>query len=243
MVDILQVLSSPLGQKILGIYFTSTSLSVLLSHYSEKYIYNKYIMPYLRGAKSLTKYPAPASVQNQLNQLKRKVAQNTPAKVNHQRQYALSPAPSGVSGANINVTDDFISATEYRDLVNGDSYTNHTLRLCIKVKPEVSAFRVIVYSPKVTSSSYAIPTSDNNLTRYPDPAAFAVYHDSWVTRQADLDESIFFKNINLRRLTTVYNGSSSTLEKGAIRVMVEWSKGGGSTVPGHITTMLILSDK
>jgi len=183
------------------------------------------------------------SIQNQLNVLKRKVARNTPAKVNHQRQYGLTAVPAGVTGANINVTDDFIASSEYRDLVNGDAFTNHMLRLCIKVKPDVTAFRVIVYSPKVTSSSYAIPTSDNNLTRYPDPAAFTVYHDSWVTRQADLDETIFFKNVNLRRLTTVYNGSSSTLEKGAIRVMVEWNKGGGTTVPGHISTMLVLSDK
>jgi len=200
-------------------------------------------MPYLRGTKSTVGSYSKPSFQNQLNLLKRKVNQNTPSKSNHQRQYILTAVAAGITGATINVTEDFVGAVEYRDLINGDSFTNHTLRLSIKVRPEVTAFRVVVYTPKVTSSTYAVPTTDNEFTRFLDPAAFTIYHDSWVNRQADLDESIFFRNINLRRMRTIDNGSSGVLEKGNLRVCLMWNKGGGTTVPAHVSTMLVVSDK
>lgn len=240
MVDILQVLSSPLGQRILGIYFTSTSLSVLLTHYSEKYLYNKYIMPYLRGTKTNT--VVKPSYQQQLNQLKRKVANNTAYKQYSQTSWSTGTITAGAYGIDLPITTDFIAKSNFSDLINGDKWANHYLKISGFWTAGVTAARIIVYTAKKTGTVITNPTTQLEFGRILDPAAFSILYDGYINRQADLAVTAFHKTINLRNLVTINNLSSGVLERGDIHVLMSCMTT-STNIPFYVNTQLCFSDK
>lgn len=241
MVDILQVLSSPLGQRILGIYFTSTSLSLLLTHYSEKYLYNKYIMPYLRGSiKKVPTYAKP-NVQAQLNRLSRQVARNKPSRCYFRATYE-GVAAAGVGFSDHVITDDLIASSSFAANVGGDEFNQLYLKLNGLVDFQTSAFRIVVYRPIKTDTTYAGPITKLDMPRILDPAAFHVYADFWVNSTEASSDRGYSRFINLRNLLTIYNRSSSNLEKGDIHIQFMWEK--TTTAATHQTSVqLCYADK
>lgn len=239
MTQILQVLASPLGQRILGIYFTSTTLSALLTYYSEEYLYNKYIMPYLRGTKKAS-YVKP-NVQAQINQLKRRVNRNAAAKC-YFRKTSDPSAPVGIGGNEVVITDDLIADSSFPLNISGDSFCNQWLKLSGLVDYSNTAFRVIVYRPVKAGNTYSLPTTKSELVRIPDPAAFYVYADFFINQKETTTDMGWKRYIPLRNMQTIYNRSSSTLEKGDIHIQFSWEK--TNTAGPHTTGLqLCYTDK
>jgi len=221
MVDILQVLSSPLGQRILAIYFTSTSLSTLLTFYSERYLYNKYIMPYLRGTKkaAVAKFAAP-TIRNELDRLKRQVARNT-ASPDHFIRIVPLQGEEGVEFHRIDIpfTTTFTTDAKYRDSITGDKYYNNWIKLKFhSINPACNALRVVVYSPKVTTAEFIPEQTVTGFVTPPDPAAFRVYYDQMIQNPNSLQPLYMQRLVNLRKTITEFNGSSNILERGNIRI-------------------------
>lgn len=209
------------------------------------YLTAKYIlMPYLRGStKAKYSKPSATTIQNQINVLKRKVAQNASQK-NFIRQNLTAVAAGGTSGSNYNLTSDFIATATYRDYVNGDKFANHWVKLSLLSEIDVTALRIIVYTPKKTGTSFSVPTTAAELALIPDPAAFTIFMDRWINPyESTLSRSGHHMLVNLRRMVTDYNGSSSTLEKGEVKVWIGWSKTSGSSTVMNCQTMLCVSDK
>jgi len=197
-------------------------------------------MPYLRGTKTTAKYVKP-TFQNQLNMLKRQVARNTPAKTYWQNDYSFTAA-AGVRGTDCPLSVDFIANATYRDNINGDIFKNHWVRLGLTTPNGVDAVRVIVYTAKKTGQVYNAGTSMATFIRGLDPAAWNIYHDEIYQPVID-GRQTFVRKVNLRGVNTIYNASSSTLEKGDIRICIVTDKSTVSSLCFELNAQLCISDK
>jgi len=185
-----------------------------------------------------------APYQAQIDALRRRVAQNTAAKSFFTSTQTFSSA-TGVAGVTYNLTSLFTASGQFRDYVTGDKYINNWLRLNFLVQQNISAFRFVVYTPKKTTTDFLpSPTTTSDLTIVPDPAAFTVWHDEYINPPDTFNSDCGIRRtINLRRLMTIYNESSSVLERGEVKLWVGVAKSSGFSVAFDVGTMLALQDK
>lgn len=198
---------------------------------------------YLRGSynKPMAGGYAPKTIQNQINTLKRQVGKNKPAKCYFRENYTAT-ASAGIGGTTHSVTNDVISNANFRNNINGDVWTNHYLRLSGIVDNTNLTTRIIVYVPKKTGSSITSPTTAFGLVAIPDPAAWWVLDDFYVTQARDADDHGFNRFVSLKGLHTLYNTSATTLERGEIKIAVYYSVPNANT-PYFMQAMLCCSDK
>lgn len=198
---------------------------------------------YLRGSYNRRMpggYEKP-SIQNQVNLLKRQVAKNSPEK-RYFREAYTNTAPAGVSGADLPITSNFVADASFRNNVNGDKWRNHFLKLSGIVDDENLTFRVIVYVPRKTGNTIALPTVASDIPLLHDPSAFWIIDDFYVQKTAQVTDVGWNRVVNLRGLESIYNQDSSILEKGSIRIQLRWNKT-GVAIPYYLSTMLCISDK
>jgi len=199
-------------------------------------------MPYLRGTKPSAKYAAPSGLQAQVNALSRRVAQNTRQKNFWRKQYEL-PQSAGYDGLSIDVAAAFVIDPSYRTMVLGDKYTNHWIRLNWLLQNTTDLMRIIAYVPKKTGGFIAPPSDEESFLRIPDPAAYTVFHDQFYSVVDRGVDRAFKKVINLRNMVTNYNGSSSTMERGDLKIMV-MKQGTGTTGDAfNVNLLYCISDK
>lgn len=197
-------------------------------------------MPYLRGAHKKPTYRK-SNVQAQIDALNRRVSQNKAANC-YFRQTVEPNAIAGIGGEEYNITTDLVSDTSYDKNVSGDTFVNKYLKLSGLVDYANTAFRVIVYRPVKAGNTYALPTDKMELVRIPDPAAFHIYADFYVNQKETTTDLGWKRYIPLRNLQTIYNRSSSTLEKGDIHIQFLWDK--TNSAKPHATSMqLCYTDK
>lgn len=197
-------------------------------------------MPYLRGSKTTSKYSAP-TVQNQIAALNRKINRQRPAKC-YFRALLQPAASAGVGFNEVTVSSSIIADGEYRNNVTGDVYINKWIKLNGISDLSTEVLRVVVYRPLKTGNSYTGPVTQGDLVRLLDPAAFHVYHDSFVNKTSETNDHGYKRFINLGNLRTVYNGSASSLESGDLRVMWMWKKT-NSAVPHDTSLQICYTDK
>lgn len=238
--NFIRILSSPLGRRILRIYFASASLSYLLTVYSEKYLFETYIMPYLRGSKGKAKYASP-TIQNQLTALKRQVNKNKAAPCYFRT--ALAPAAgAGTSGEGLDVTGSIASDAQYRNNITGDRWTIKWIKLSGISDVSNELLRVVVYRPLRTGTTYPLPTTSADCVRILDPASFHVYHDSFVNRSATNADQGYKRFIPINT-AVVYNVTATTpLEKGDIKMIFFWKKN-TANVPHNTSVQICYTDK
>lgn len=181
-------------------------------------------MAYLRGTvnKSFTT-PKYTTLRNEVEVLKRRVGANTARKV-----YFRSPktivgtGSAGYLRTEWSVTDLFVADSNFRNDINGDRWKNHWLKL--KYSSDTAAVlqvRLIVYSPKIAGASFN-PTPDIAGFNLPlDPTAFTVYYDKHINNPNAINPYHFDRWVKLN-MSSLYNGSSGVLEKGDVRVMVQF---------------------
>jgi len=211
-----------------------------ITYYLAKKILMGRIWSTTPGASSNAKYAKP-TLQNQLNVLKRQVARNTPSKEYWQNDYT-AVAAMGILGTDIPISVDFIANATYRDNINGDRFANHWLRLGITIPNGVDTVRIIVYTAKKTGQVYNAGTSLATFVRALDPAAWNIFHDE--IYQPVLDgRQTFSRKVKLRGVNTIYNASSSVLERGDIRVAIITDKSTVSSTVFNLNAQLCYSDK
>lgn len=184
-------------------------------------------MAYLRGTARNSKlvYKGPRSLQDQVNYLRKKIKNVTPALVYFHKSVELTDpdVTANYKSFQINITADFTSDAKFRNNVIGDEFMNKYLKLRYNSDGnDVTALRIIVYSSKLGDTIFQPSPNAAGLSTIPDPAAFKVFYDKFLTNEnslANQTENIF---VGLRDLVTIYNDSNNTLERNPIRVVVLW---------------------
>lgn len=176
------------------------------------------LMPYGRTPRAPKQ-----TVQNQIDQLKYKVARNKP-----ETQYFKADGIAQTSTTlnpeffTISITDALITethgSTSFRDMVLGDRWNNLYLKLNFIFEFVNSPiFRVVVYHSALADSTW----NPSSITAHVDPAAFTVLHDEFIQNSGDATQrKTLARKVNLRGLTSVYNGNSGVFEKGRLRMLV-----------------------
>ena len=204
----------------------------------------KATMPYLRGStkKGPSSYSKP-SIQNQLNTLKRQVGRNTPAKEFWRKTYAKAPVGAGHNQTTIDLTSDFINNVNFRDTVNGDKFNNWWGHLNITSVAGVKNCRIVAYVPKKPGTTWAPALSGSGYVDHADPHAFWVIADRQMTLEQTTYPSTMKVRLNLRGMQTLYNTSSSVLERGDIRILIMWDTVNTSGTDVFLGAQLCVSDK
>lgn len=197
-------------------------------------------MPYLRGnnLRKTATYVKP-TLQNQINTLKRRVGKNKAAKSYFRVQYSDSPVSSGVGSSDHSLTNSFIGGSNFRNYVNGDSWTNVGLRLRGVCSMNVITFRVIVYVPKKPGNGLTSSLVKSDLARILDPAAYWVLSDEFIRSDT---AGTFQRYINFKGLQTIYNTDSTVLERGDVRIYFAWDTA-ASGVTHNTSAQLCITDK
>lgn len=183
-----------------------------------------------------------ASYQDQIDYLKRRVSRNTAYKQYSQTAWTVGSISPGAYGIDIPVTTDFIAKPKFGELINGDKWTNHYLKISGFWTTGVTAGRITVYTAKKTGAVIAPPTTELEFGRILDPAAFSVLYDGYINRQSDLAVTAFHKYVSLRNLVTINNISSGVLERGDIHVLMSCMST-SANIPFYVNTQLCFSDK
>lgn len=205
-------------------------------------------MGYLRGSipqsfssrQKRATYVKP-TIQNQINQLSRRVGQNQPAKNYFRTSYTDTAILTGVGSTDSSLTNDFIAGTNFRNYVNGDTWSNVGLRIRGVIENAADTFRVIVYVPKKTGNGLTASAVKSDMARILDPAAFWVLTDFYVERQS-VARGTYDKYISLKNLQTIYNTDSTVLERGDIRIYIAWDASSTGLVH-HTSAQLCVRDK
>lgn len=184
---------------------------------------------------------SPPTIRNELDRLKRKVARNSPSPNFFQRTTTLNEATSGYHHENVNVSEIFTNDASYRDYITGDTYANRWLKFhYTSGSSSLGQFRLIVYSPKVASTEFNPSDSPSGFVTQLDPSAFTVFYDSMKVNPNSIQPLHFSQFVSLRNIITEYNGSSSIMEKGNIRVCCIWdntNSGNGGTLGWQLSTL------
>lgn len=179
-----------------------------------------------------------ADQQQQIIQLRRLVARNTPQVSNWNYYTALVTAASvGVQSFSINTTALFTASADFDAQVIGDRFLNHSLYFSANFPTDVERARVIIYWCRKAENVSSVNTFVESL----DPAAHIVVYDRCFFPK--VGASVFRTKINLKKVMTVYNKSSDVLEKGdlRIRVLIENPTAAQRSIP--TSQRLFLSNK
>lgn len=162
------------------------------------------------------------SLQDQLQALKTQVNRNKPEIQWFRGDGTItSVSPTAVDLNTVNITSSIIASSDFRNNVIGDIWTNIALSMRFYVNPDCSHFRYVIYVPKKTGTIFA-PTQ-HQFVRMPDPSAFWILADNTCTTDTATNfkgQRAFNKTVRLNRLKSIYNTSSSVLERGEIKVLI-----------------------
>lgn len=216
----------------------------LAFHAGQYYFHKKVTMPYLRGSFKKPTYKK-ASLENKVARLQRQVGRNTAGKEYFRNSVQLVAIGSGYNSQDIDLTQSIISNARFRDVINGDRWYNRSINFRSVLFPDVSACRFVLYSCKKASTFFNPATSAEGFTTPLDPAAFTVYKDFYVTMHDQTERATINENLSLRSLMTIYNDSSTVLEKGQIRIHMMWYDPGttGGSINGNAHWQLCVQDK
>lgn len=169
-------------------------------------------------------FAGPPTLQNELYRLKRKVARITPGLNYFTRTATLSSseiAPFSYHVVTVTPTEDFIADAAYRTLITGDDFLNKFIKLKYTGNTTViQQVRIVVYVPMKPTTLFQPQSDASGFVTIPDPNAFRVLYDSMKVNPNSLQPLHWQHTIQLRNLMTVYNGSSSTIEKGNLKICV-----------------------
>lgn len=210
---------------------------------------------YLRGSKRPYKTYQQKTLRNEINLLKRKVARNTPAPVYFDTITTLpsfSASPDEFKRATIDITDDILSLTGFRDQINGDEWYNNSVKLSLTLFGETEQAWCVVYAPNLASTVFAPPESADGNVTLPDPAAFRVLSSRRINRESPKDTTTsdyphvtYEWIVPLRSMKTLFNSDANIVEKNPIKVMILLKKGSGTAggSAGRLGIQIQLQDK
>lgn len=177
----------------------------------------------LRGTykkKNVLSYKAP-SLQNQINALRRQVLDQKRDPEYFQIHGEVVHSTANWKVTQVNLTNEMITATGFRDAINGDSWRNNYLDMRFLTKTRVEFCRVIIYAPLRSGATFTPSVDDAGSVVVPDPTAFKVLHDDiFIMHAALVTEEGRRRWINLRKLVTLYNGHNTTIERNDIKMTI-----------------------
>lgn len=163
------------------------------------------------------------TLQNQITALKTQVARNKPETQFYRVSNNYNASVTGRYQFNILPTDSLINATDFRDNVTGDKWRNLFVDFSALLLDTNIAYRIMCYVPKKSGTRFTPSTEEFN--RHHDPSAFWMISDEIVdnanTNSNNSSKVVSYKKrFNLRGLHTIFNSSSSVLERGEIVVSI-----------------------
>lgn len=174
-------------------------------------------MPYLRGTAKKTLVVKPQTLQNQINQLKRRVRQNTPATVHFRTNPpAFTSGGTGWAQLTYSFTSAFVTSPVFRDDINGDWFRNLWLDLSFAIHPAMDRFRFILYSPRKAGTFYTPGATITGFCAHPDSSMYHVYHDEMINFDADPKAAL--RRISLRNLKTCID--NTTIQQGELMLTI-----------------------
>jgi hypothetical protein len=154
------------------------------------------------------------TLQNQISQLKAQVSSQKPETQYFRISNTISSSGTSDAQVNLLVTDSLLNDPSFRDNVTGDRWTNLSLDFNAYIFPDCTKARFLIYVPKKAGQRF-VPTTEQYV-QHPDPSAFWVLSDDRINFETDSRNTSYHKRVNLRKLKTVFNSSSSVLERGEV---------------------------
>jgi hypothetical protein len=200
--------------------------------YNTAYAYQSYkTLKMLRGTRNKRTYAmlnTKPTLQNQISALRAKVNSQKPETQHY--QVSNNHTSSGIVTETVNLlpTSSLIASTNFRQNVTGDKWTNIALRLKFNLEGDAKMARIVCYVPKKTGDRFA--PSSHATTTIPDPSAFWVISDSYVNHDTAAQNTCVTRNFNLRKMKTIYDSNTTSLERGEIVVAIISEPGTASTL-------------
>lgn len=175
-------------------------------------------MPGLRGTQKKV-YSASKSIDYKLLQLQRQVNSQKPSIETYRASHNYTT--TGLyTRIDRNLTNDFKNATLYSDVVLGDRFRNHLLRLNLNSSGNMKQIRVVVYYSKRPGTAFSPSADDTGFNQPADPAAHKTLFDRTFVPNYSGGSISPQMYINLKNWITIVNRTSDTIEKGELHVMV-----------------------
>lgn len=194
-----------------------------------------------RGTAPLRVLPVSKSAdqQQQLVQLRRLVARNTPQTSNFYNSGSYtSPATSGTQGFDIPITANFVASADFDAQVIGDKFYNVSNMLRLQFSTEYRQVRIITYWSKKAGNTTGIGGYQEIL----DPAAFQVLTDISLYPSKNGGFNPVIRN-NLKKKLTVYNKSSDVLENGDFKCRILFENPTAAATTVFWTNRLFIQNK
>lgn len=191
-------------------------------------------MGYLRGTVKRERAIASANAKDnafRLNWLERKVQRRRQELQDRHVTGTHVSTASNTNVLNFSPTSALIASSGFRSKIIGDQWYNHSLHAKIRglgdttaSGPGVTSIRAIIYVPRKQGTTF-VPVS---FCETVDKSRFRVYAERTSVLQSNGGDCYVDLYANLKDLITWYDTSSTTLEKGEIKLCVIWK----STVAG-----------
>lgn len=168
------------------------------------------------------------TLQGQINALRAQVNKTKP-ETQYFRVYGThSASTTNPETVHHDVTQTLISASNFRDLINGDQWRNLFLKFRVSANSNAKVFRVLLYVPKDPSVTFS-PTA-NQFTLIPDPSSYWIIYDKTFTR-ADINSFTHMQcTVSLKGLKTIYDSNAAVIRKGDVMATVISTSGTPSAV-------------
>lgn len=182
----------------------------------------------------------PATLQNQVDALRRKVNQQKP-----ETQYWLdtkrvvTTVASGYEEATYTLTQLFIANTNFRSQVLGDRWQNVMLRLNLAAFfQNITQARIIVYAAKKPATTMTF----TDVLGIPDPNAFTIFWDEFILADHATQKKEIKRMIPLN-VQTLYNTDTAVLERGDIKMLLMLQSSSSSQTAFEYRSMLKFHNK
>jgi hypothetical protein len=191
--------------------------------YNTAYAYQSYkTLRMLRGTRNKRTYAmlnTKPTLQNQISALRAKVNSQKPETQHYQvANNHISGGTVATETVNLLPTSSLIGSTNFRQNVTGDKWTNIALRFKLNLEPDAKMARIICYVPKKTGDRFS--PGSYATTTIPDPSSFWVISDSYVNPDTTAQNTCITRNFNLKKMKTIYDSNTTTLERGEIVVAI-----------------------
>lgn len=199
---------------------------------------------YLRGtlatwAAGRSTYSKP-TLENKLRSLQRQINKNKPALVEFSTDYTQIHSGSGYVQNTRDLTDDLVAATDFRDKINGQDFTNAYLRLNFVGGVGFQQVRVVIYHPLTTLDSFTPGATQAGMATVPPIKQFKVLLDTFLPIETSSSYPVAALRVPLRGLLTKLS-DGGTAERGNLKMLVLSNSTGASNAA--INVLHVVADK
>jgi hypothetical protein len=172
---------------------------------------------------------SPSANSLAIRKLQRQVALNIPEVINFYQNLTVTPASAAWRNHNIDLTNNFVGSTNYRDDITGEQFRNKRLQINFTFPYSYYYVRIVLYRSHRPGAVLPLSNTETDFTRVFDPDAYTIYVDRQIAPfKAQNSHAQPRLNVNLKGLLTKFNSLNTTIEAGHLRMAVIHT---GSTDP------------